>query len=437
MPEAVSSSIDSDISAFCRRGTWVFMKWVALPALVAAYLVSVVLDLDAAQTRTVVVWVLPPALLFYGGVYPRLSLWLVARHAMAAHVEDAPGQRLCRLLSLPWRAAVATIAGAWTLGGVNFTFAVAWLYGKGAFEVALGTVICSCFGVLIALPFALSLERLLLPLVLREQRRHEAVAPQGRGFFWPRLSWLLPFTFVTMLSVTLLLSGGVIAAKVRVARRLLEQHLRTAGPQEALSQLDLVGGALLSEAIGVLGWVFVLMFILPALTAWLLARRQARGAEAVRAAIESLSAGRPTAPEWASTDEVGDLAAGMNAVLARLRELPLSLQSAARQLSQAAEQLQESNQSQHESVTRQAAALHQTHVTSEEIKQTSQVAADRAQEVLGVARRAEELGLRGETAVAESLSELTAIQEAVEGIQARLRALAASTSLVGDFTQTV
>jgi methyl-accepting chemotaxis protein len=65
------------------------------------------------------------------------------------------------------------------------------------------------------------------------------------------------------------------------------------------------------------------------------------------------------------------------------------------------------------------------------------MAAEKAQTVLQVARRAEELGQRGEAAVEQSLQGLSSIRQSVDTIQQRLARLADSTSQVGEITETV
>jgi methyl-accepting chemotaxis protein len=127
----------------------------------------------------------------------------------------------------------------------------------------------------------------------------------------------------------------------------------------------------------------------------------------------------------------------MNAVLARLRQLPLALHASATKLSEAGVHLRSANDEQQKSLTRQAAALHEAQVTSEEIKRTSLMAANRADAVLQVARRAEELGQKGEMAVEQSVTGLAEIRRTVDGIQERLVKLAESTTKIGEITETV
>ncbi|HSP80977.1 MAG TPA: methyl-accepting chemotaxis protein, partial [Myxococcaceae bacterium] len=173
------------------------------------------------------------------------------------------------------------------------------------------------------------------------------------------------------------------------------------------------------------------------LTYWMLARRQAEGAQAVQAAIEGLASGRVVAPAWVSTDEMGDLASGMNRVLERLRQLPRMLQGSASRLLSASIHLSMANESQQQSLSRQAAALQEAQVTSAEIKQTSEMASERAEMVLRVAERAEQLGQNGEAAIEQTLAGMASIREVVEEIQRKLARLERSATQIGSITQTV
>jgi methyl-accepting chemotaxis protein len=115
----------------------------------------------------------------------------------------------------------------------------------------------------------------------------------------------------------------------------------------------------------------------------------------------------------------------------------LALSASASRLSEAGSHLRAANDEQQKSLTRQATALHEAQVTSEEIKRTSLMAANRADAVLQVARRAEELGQKGESAVEQSVTGLAEIRRTVDGIQERLVRLAESATQIGEITETV
>src|SRR5262245_18149463 len=86
-----------------------------------------------------------------------------------------------------------------------------------------------------------------------------------------------------------------------------------------------------------------------------------------------------------SNDEIGELAATFARMVERLREIPASLKESTRLLIESVDNLGSSTNEQHQSISRQAAALQQTQVTVQEIKQTSLLAAQKAETVLRVA----------------------------------------------------
>ncbi|MCP3139068.1 methyl-accepting chemotaxis protein [Pyxidicoccus xibeiensis] len=430
------SAEDRDIRDYRWRALRVFMVWVLPVAPIAAYLNGMTMGVAGWEGVKAVAWVLPPIVVGLGIVYPAMVMRLLVGSALRVGPEDRPGARLERILRLPLRAAMASSWVAWTLGGFWFSLHVCLLWEKELFLVVLGTIIGTCCGVLLGFPICVTLERLLLPVALEEQRKDPTVALRGGGFFWPRQAWFLPFTFVGSILSALVLSGCVVIVKLLGVRDALRAELLAEGATRSADKLMGMGGTLAGELSFALAWVGGLL-LLPAITTWLLARRQANGAGAVGVAIESLSAGSVTAPAWVSTDEIGDLASGMNAVLAKLQKLPRALQASAILLGDAGSHLRLANDEQQQSLVRQAAALHEAQVTSEEIKRTSLMAADRAEAVLHVARRAEELGQRGETAVEQSVTGLADIRRAVDGIQQRLMRLAESTTQIGDITETV
>ncbi|MBJ6761160.1 methyl-accepting chemotaxis protein [Myxococcaceae bacterium JPH2] len=428
---------ENDIRVHSRRALGVFTAWVLPVAPVAAYLNGMTMGVAGRDGVLAVAVVLPPIVVLLGLLYPYVALRALLTHALRTRASDAPGARLERILRLPWRAAVASSCVAWTLGGFFFSLPVCLWFQKDLFRVGVGTLIGLACGVVLGFPICITLERALLPLALAEQRRQPELVLTGQGLSWPRLAWFLPFTFVGSTLSTLMLSGCVVVMKLLHLRDTLMAQMVADGAHRSAARVLELGDALASELGWALAWVGGILLLLPTATTWLLARRQASAAGAVRTAIESLAAGRAQAPAWVSTDEIGDLAAGMNAVLAKLRRLPRALQASASQLSEAGGHLSTANDEQRESITRQAAALREAQVTSEEIKRTSVAAAQRAESVLLVAARAEELGRTGEEAVAQSLKGLTAIRGAVDGIQQRLSRLADSTTQIGEITEAV
>ncbi|NNC05660.1 methyl-accepting chemotaxis protein [Corallococcus exiguus] len=426
-----------DIRDLAWRGMWLFLRWVLPPSIVCAYLIAMVMGLSSQEGLLVTATVLPFIVLVFGLLHPYVTLRWLAGQALRRRHGDGPEDRLRRVLELPWRSMVFTTCAAWTLGGFFFSLPVCLWFGKDWFRLGLGTLIAFCFGVVVAFPIALGLERLVLPWALREQDAHPELTPAGSGPFWPRQSWFLPLTFLSTIFATVVLSACVVVVKLLAVRTLLQEVLLADGATQAAARLDDVGSSLFADLGFALPWVGALVFVLPAFTTWMLARRQATSASAVHGAISGLASGRIRSPRWVSTDEMGDLASGMNGALSRLRRFPRLLQTSAQRLGQAGTELRVSNEEQQQGLTRQAAALHEAQVTSEELRRASRIAADSAEEVLRVARRAETLGQQGEAAVVLSLEGLSAIRSAVSGIQQRLSRLEESTVQIGEITGAV
>jgi methyl-accepting chemotaxis protein len=86
---------------------------------------------------------------------------------------------------------------------------------------------------------------------------------------------------------------------------------------------------------------------------------------------------------------------------------------------------------------RYAAALQQTQSTANEIHQTSLVASQKAEAVLLVAARADELGRTGEAAIHESLHGFSELRNQVKEIEEQINALGLQTRQIGGITETV
>ena len=138
-----------------------------------------------------------------------------------------------------------------------------------------------------------------------------------------------------------------------------------------------------------------------------------------------------------SQDEIGQLARAFNLMLARLRQIPLSLQGSVDDLGNAVTNLTSLTRTQTLSVQRQASGLAEASATTQEIRQTSSIAATKAETVLQVATRAEELSGIGRAAVGESIEGLQEIQAQIESIVSRIGALSERTLQVGEIIESV
>ncbi|MFY0583931.1 methyl-accepting chemotaxis protein [Cystobacter fuscus] len=138
-----------------------------------------------------------------------------------------------------------------------------------------------------------------------------------------------------------------------------------------------------------------------------------------------------------SRDEVGELAESFLQMVEKLRATTDSLQRGTRVLTDTVAALTRAAEQEESNITRQAAALQQTQVTAQEIKQTSLLAAERAGAVLQVASRAEELGKGGVRALTESMSGFETLRAQVDEMSVQIGQLNERAQRIGGITLTV
>ncbi|AGC45387.1 methyl-accepting chemotaxis protein [Myxococcus stipitatus DSM 14675] len=136
-------------------------------------------------------------------------------------------------------------------------------------------------------------------------------------------------------------------------------------------------------------------------------------------------------------DEVGALAAAFAQMMEHLRDSTRGLQQGTLVLGKTVAELTAAAAQQERTLMKQAAALQETQVTAQEIKQTSLMAAERSQAVLGVTARAREVGRSGEATVEASLAGFEQLHEQVGRVAQSIAALNERTSQIGGITQTV
>jgi len=115
----------------------------------------------------------------------------------------------------------------------------------------------------------------------------------------------------------------------------------------------------------------------------------------------------------------------------------MALKSSAGALGEAALDVRSTMQAQAQYIARQAATLQETQVTTQEIKQTSALAAQKAEAVLQVAERAEEIGHAGASSIERSLGGLSDIGRQAREVVDRMQQLSDSARQIGGITMTV
>ena len=138
-----------------------------------------------------------------------------------------------------------------------------------------------------------------------------------------------------------------------------------------------------------------------------------------------------------SRDEVGELAASFARMLDKLRDIPLLLRSSVEELASAVGGLTQLTRDQTAAVQRQAASLAEASATTQEIKQTSGLAATKAKAVFQIAEKAEEFSVAGQTAIEGSIRGLQDIRTQVDAIVARIGNLSEQTLQVGEIIESV
>jgi methyl-accepting chemotaxis protein len=315
------TSTAHDAAALRTRMLW-RVAAVATPATpLGAYLVSQMMGLPLEAAVRALGLAVP--ILAVAMVLEAVAIDRMVRGAFRVEGEA----RLRRLLELPRRYGTVPHVLGWIVAGVAYGYVAHRFYG-GTSRPVLAAVGGAFVGIFTGPLLEAMLEEEVRPYAIAELHRDPFVRPPGGGLYRPRQRWYLPWTFLALVASAIFftaLSAWLVAGRSRAI---------------ALENVELFGGAAAAEMIrpalekadsdGVLPIVVVGVgfSIAVAFTGAYLARRQARAAEAVARSLRALADGAPALPEWAATDEIGDLAfsaarisAEMDRVYARLRAM--------------------------------------------------------------------------------------------------------------------
>src|SRR4051794_14506282 len=168
------SKDDQLIRDFAGRGSLLFLMWALVPILICAYLIAMAVGVPSDEAHPAVVYMLPISAVCCFA-YPYGVLTYLAGQSLRHLSGDAPGDRLRRILTMPWRASLITSYVAWTVGGFAFALITSLRYDKGPIRVLLGTLIAFCFGVVVSFPFGISLEKQGLAQAMEERKAHQSL----------------------------------------------------------------------------------------------------------------------------------------------------------------------------------------------------------------------------------------------------------------------
>jgi len=138
-----------------------------------------------------------------------------------------------------------------------------------------------------------------------------------------------------------------------------------------------------------------------------------------------------------SQDEVGELARGIDALVTRLRTVPVTLEGVVGELTQAAERLTEASKRQLAFLSHQSRSLSEAGSTMSEIAQTSNLAASRAEMVLRVAAQADAFSASGRQSIESSAQGLQRLRERVEALMRSVAHLSEQAARAGEIIGSV
>ncbi|QRK10740.1 methyl-accepting chemotaxis protein [Archangium violaceum] len=138
-----------------------------------------------------------------------------------------------------------------------------------------------------------------------------------------------------------------------------------------------------------------------------------------------------------SRDELGQLARGIEALVVRLRTVPVTLQGTVDELTQAAARLTEASQRQLAFLNHQSRSLSEAGTTMTEIAQTSNLAASRAEMVLKVAAQADAFSVSGRNSIESSAQGLQQLRARVEALMRSVAHLSEQAARAGEIIGSV
>ncbi|MCY1073064.1 methyl-accepting chemotaxis protein [Archangium lansingense] len=138
-----------------------------------------------------------------------------------------------------------------------------------------------------------------------------------------------------------------------------------------------------------------------------------------------------------SQDELGELARGIEALVTRLRTVPVTLEGVVGELTQAAERLTEASKRQLAFLSHQSRSLSEAGSTMSEIAQTSNLAASRAEMVLRVAAQADAFSASGRHSIESSAQGLQQLRERVDALMRSVAHLSEQAARAGEIIGSV
>ncbi len=399
-----------------------------------AYMVSLVMGLEAEQQFTTLTYLMPLLFIPVGLLVPYLSV----RSALRPAFDPKTGaeQRLYALLRAP-RSIELKIVLAGAVATFLYTTLPSLRYGKSLWTGPWAALLVVLLVQIMWVDIRLAMERALRPYVVAEFHQLQRFELQGSGVLWPRQKWYLPY----VIGMYVLCTGAILAtifvkgAENAISELLVNVDQLSVG--ELKLGLRMLADHMWDRVETPLSLIGLFLLVTAGLSTWGLARYQSEGALAVQRAIAALASGTPRLPDWVGTDEVGDLSMATARVFVHLKGFSVSLGESARSLAGSARSLGTSTLQQNEVLARQAAAIQETQVTAQEIKQTSALASQKAESVMRQTERADLISREAEAAIERSVASLQDIREHVVQMSKHIQELGDRARQIASITDTV
>lgn len=178
--------------------------------------------------------------------------------------------------------------------------------------------------------------------------------------------------------------------------------------------------------------------LLALLITWLISRAVVRPLESVMAFVARVGEGDLSGQLIAGgRDEIGQLSARLNTMVAGLSDLARTNRAATADLNAAAAEIRASAQEQAASVEQQFAAVQETAATVDEITHSGAQISKRATEVIATAQATAQTSRQGLRAVSDTAKAMEAIREQAEAVAGNIVSLSEKTQTIGDIIETV
>lgn len=138
-----------------------------------------------------------------------------------------------------------------------------------------------------------------------------------------------------------------------------------------------------------------------------------------------------------SQDEVGQLGIAFNDMMRSVRDMLVQMREAAENIDSSTNEILTAASQQSAGASEQAASISETGATVKEINQTAQQTAEKANSVIDISLRSEEISVVGQRAVEDSISGIEELRGQVEAIAQNIVELSERTQQIGEIITTV